>query len=159
MNDGKSIDETEALPLVNNASKTTLAPEGRQGLDQRRRRLLRGAAGIAPVVLTLRSGALAASSCTGVRLRTNTDVNAQFTDTSGTVVAGDTCVIVSDELLCPPNKIRAGASGGYTTVTATIPTVPASPAWQCKNATGIDFVSKTNVAILSSTSASSLNIV
>ena len=37
-------------------------------LDQRRRRLVRGAAAFAPLVLTLRSGALAAASCTGTKI-------------------------------------------------------------------------------------------
>jgi hypothetical protein len=36
-------------------------------MDQRRRRLVRGAAALAPLVLTLRSGALAAASCTGAK--------------------------------------------------------------------------------------------
>lgn len=43
-------------------------------MDQRRRRLVRGAAALAPLVLTLRSGALAAASCTGaVQLVNGTD--------------------------------------------------------------------------------------
>jgi len=50
-------------------------PEGDEGrgktpvadLNLRRRRLIRGVTAVAPLVLTLRSGALAAASCTGVK--------------------------------------------------------------------------------------------
>ena len=49
-------------------------PEGDDGRDKapvaelnlRRRRLVRGVTAVAPLILTLRSGALAAASCTGV---------------------------------------------------------------------------------------------
>lgn len=50
-------------------------PEGAEGDDKalvadlnlRRRRLIRGVTAVAPLILTLRSGALAAASCTGVK--------------------------------------------------------------------------------------------
>ena len=50
-------------------------PEGDDGRDKgpvaelnlRRRRLVRGVTAVAPLILTLRSGALAAASCTGVK--------------------------------------------------------------------------------------------
>lgn len=54
--------------------------------DQRRRRLVRGAAAFAPVVLTLRSGALAAASCTGVKIQGRTiDKHAKILDTTNVV--------------------------------------------------------------------------
>lgn len=56
-------------------------------MHQRRRRLVRGAAALAPLVLTLRSGALAAASCTGVKGFYNVASNGQIDDASD----GDWC--------------------------------------------------------------------
>lgn len=68
MNDGKLTEQTEALPLAETTSGPTANPSGAEDMDRRRRRLIRGAVGIAPVVLTLRSGGLAAavSGCAAV---------------------------------------------------------------------------------------------
>ena len=60
MNNGNPIEETH----TNEAS---------DDLNLKRRRLIRGAIGVAPMVLTLRSGALAAatSCCTAIVAKTN----------------------------------------------------------------------------------------
>jgi len=61
MNNGKSIDEMEALPLAESAGSLATNNSDAQELNLRRRRLIRGAVGVAPLVLTLRSGAAAAA--------------------------------------------------------------------------------------------------
>ncbi|WP_300454039.1 hypothetical protein [Accumulibacter sp.] len=69
---------TEAIDEAGQATDLALAggdpasADGGSTLDQRRRRLVRGAAAFAPLVLTLRSGALAAASCTGTKIRAAT---------------------------------------------------------------------------------------
>jgi len=152
MNDGKSIDETEALPLVNNASDTTLALEGRQGLDQRRRRLLRGAAGIAPVVLTLRSGALAASSCTGALTIVTTDVSTGKFPGVLNMLPGQVCAESPSQTGCPVGETKiltASDANKYRTVG------PSFGEWTCEKS-GPVVLKGGNVAILSNASASSL---
>lgn len=68
----EAIDEAvQATDLALTGGDPASADEG-STLDQRRRRLVRGAAAFAPLVLTLRSGALAAASCTGTKIRTAT---------------------------------------------------------------------------------------
>ena len=114
-----------------------------------RRRLVRGAVALAPVVLTLRSGALAAASCTGVRVfnvRTNGDGKFDAPTGSG-VVAGDYCA--SPVQACElerPTKISGG------TIDSLPITGPESGKFQCGSQ------GSRTVAILSSASASSLII-
>jgi len=58
-----------------------------------RRRLVRGAMALAPVVLTLRSGALAAASCTGAKVVSVTlDGNGTDSQNPSRIAAGDYCV-------------------------------------------------------------------
>lgn len=64
----KSIDQTAALADSALPDGQTVGADQTSQLDQRRRRLVRSAMAVAPLVLTLRSGALAAASCTGVRI-------------------------------------------------------------------------------------------
>ncbi len=104
MNDGKSIEKTEVLPLTESTTSSEASLADAQGPDLRRRRLIRGAAGIAPVVLTLRSGGLAASSCTGVSARASADNNDGLltkTSTGGSIVVGDNCVTGYSQSGCP----------------------------------------------------------
>ena len=112
-----------------------------------RRRLVRGAVSLAPVVLTLRSGGLAAASCTGVKvLNVQTDDVGKFTAPSG-VVAGDYCA--SPVQACGtehPNKISGG------TIDSSPITEAGTDAFQCGTP------GKRTVAILSSASATSLGI-
>lgn len=63
----ESIDTTATdLPL---AGGEAVNPTTTSTLDERRRRLVRGVMAAAPLVLTLRSGALAAASCTGTKIK------------------------------------------------------------------------------------------
>ena len=68
MKSAKSIDQTAALADSALPDGQTVGADQTSQLDQRRRRLVRSAMAVAPLVLTLRSGALAAASCTGVKL-------------------------------------------------------------------------------------------
>lgn len=113
--------------------------------DIRRRRLVRGAAAVAPMVLTLRSGALAAASCTGAKI-----ISIDSTGQIDPVGLNDTDVCFTDQQVCPgyplsgPTKIESGTRVGQIA-----PTYPGGP-YACGN------LKSTNVAILSSASASSL---
>lgn len=109
-----------------------------------RRRLVRGAMALAPVVLTLRSGALAAASCTGAKT-TNVTLDNNGKPPAGVgAVEGDVCFKVTDVNTCPTasNKLENGV-GSPTPYTI-------GQNGQCGN------LSKdTQVAILSSTAATS----
>lgn len=113
--------------------------------DIRRRRLVRGAAAVAPMVLTLRSGALAAASCTGAKI-----ISIDSTGQIDPVGLNDTDVCFTDQQVCPgyplsgPTKIESGTRVGQIA-----PSHPGGP-YACGN------LRSTNVAILSSASASSL---
>ena len=66
-----------------------------------RRRLVRGAVAFAPLVLTLRSGALAAASCTGAKtVRTTLDASGKPPAAVG-AVSGDVCYKVTEVNTCP----------------------------------------------------------
>lgn len=114
--------------------------------DQRRRRLVRGAVAFAPLVLTLRSGALAAASCTGAKV---IDVTSSPPSPINGAEAGDYCVSgyntcqvgdhVKIQTLPPPlfsEQVVARDSGGITS-------------YGCNTLSG-------NVAIVSSGAHSSL---
>ena len=116
-----------------------------QGADRGRRRLIRGAVAVAPVILTLRSGALAAASCTGVRVLT-VDVQGGVIQPPYQHQEGDYCVIAPETLNCPGEKISGGLDGG------TVVPHQSGNGYQCSNITG----NQTGVAILSSMSAASL---
>ena len=86
-----------------------------------RRRLVRGAMALAPLVLTLRSGALAAASCTGLKATANTRganavrpgriVNA----TPAVPVEGDVCVLPNELTACDTNSGKVLTSSNLTT--------------------------------------------
>jgi hypothetical protein len=115
-----------------------------------RRRLVRGVAAFAPLVLTLRSGALAAASCTGAKT-----VSYQIPSTGNNngglpagTVEGDVCVKGLDVCATPGtsgHKVSTplGTPSNYQFVDNKV---------QCKAFNG------QTVAILSSTSAASMGI-
>ena len=116
-------------------------------LDQRRRRLVRGAVAIAPVVLTLRSGALAAASCTGARtVSTTLDNNGRPLASVG-AQQGDVCYKTTDVQVqvCPTSATQLENVLGAPATSATIGT----------NGKCGAFPGGTQVAILSSSSATS----
>ena len=119
-----------------------------------RRRLVRGAVALAPLVLTLRSGALAAASCTGARL-----VRINQNNRIGADVAQGMGLTTSD--VCFPNAtICEGypTGNGASTKIISAPT-PGFNLTQNNNGSfncGTSDLRGRQVAILSSASASSL---
>lgn len=120
-----------------------------------RRRIVRAAVSLAPVVLTLRSGALAAASCTGariVRINQNNRISENNADTLG-LTTSDVCF--PDATIC---------EGSPTTGLTKINSTPTSGFKLTENPNGSLSCGTQNlrgrqVAILSSTSAASLGFV
>jgi len=82
--------------------------------DMTKRRLVRGAVATAPVLLTLRSGALAALSCTPIKVVAQLNDNAEITATTPTgytPAPGDACF---EATLCGdiPNHVSSGTRVG-----------------------------------------------
>jgi hypothetical protein len=89
-------------------------------LDVKRRRFIRGAAGVAPVVLTLRSGALiAAASCTGAkRITTLEQQGSNFNIAGGSAGLQDGDKCFTSPNVCPTGqKISGGNLNGTVNVT------------------------------------------
>lgn len=122
-----------------------------------RRRLVRGVVALAPLVLTLRSGAVAAASCTGATaigtLSQESGNRFRFNRSSGsTPVAGSVCV--TDPVQCPqadgnaPSLTSGGAKNG------TLREQPGTNGYLYCDGTG--YRANQPVAILSATAAGSL---
>lgn len=115
--------------------------------DLRRRNLVRGAVAFAPLVLTLRSGALAAASCTGAKI-VNIPASGNFTTSS----SSDVCIPEAD--ICP----GAPLTGTTKIVTHTETKIPVTSVggglYRCDKPTGGYYTG--NMAILSSHSAASI---
>ncbi len=99
------------------------------GPDLAKRRLVRGAAAAAPMLLTLRSGALAASSCTGIlgknvtvaddgkiTLGSGTSPSTYSTATAGDVCFKDTTVTYCSDPLLNNTKVQSVGGGTPATV-------------------------------------------
>jgi hypothetical protein len=117
-------------------------------LDLKRRRFIRGAAGVAPVVLTLRSGGvLAAASCTGAkRITTLQQQGSNFEIIGGPngLQDGDRCF--TNPTVCPiGQKISGGDSNGTVRLSG-----------QNARCEGGTYSNGQQVAILSSMAAQSL---
>lgn len=108
MNNGNPIEKMHA-------NETSLGP------DLKRRRLVRGAIGIAPVVLTLRSGVLAASSCTGAKtLEASTNGGGKLTSpvpVSTDPLNPDYCVSPFSQEGCPTGEQKISSGGSPVQVT------------------------------------------
>ena len=159
MNEGKSIDEMETLPQVEPVNGPTGDPNQERAMDLRRRRLIRGAVGIAPAVMTLRSGGLAAGSLCVSTSQSGLTLGAGPTGSTGTnwiqvpltgsASAGDQCI-----------KYTAGGCAGATgfiqklgaTGKGFVTAGPTAGTYFCSTASG----GETPVAILSTASATSL---
>lgn len=143
MNDGKSTGETQATGLALSADSPASKPVGP---DLKRRRLIRGAAGAAPVVLTLRSGSLAAAasciSAVKINLSTNSSNEIQG-DTTG-VLPGMHCVGDTDPTNC------VGANHIQKNIGTTAGLVQNTSPLKC--GTGTEGTSRNNVAILTAAS-------
>ena len=134
-----------------------------------RRRLVRGAVALAPVVLTLRSGALAAASCTGLKATANTRPSTaarpgRIVNATATPVEGDVCVLPDRLTACgdTPNKVLTSsnltAGNSEPVALYTNPQFPNDPYLVCGSSNGPNsrFIGKNNIAILSSQSATSM---
>lgn len=76
-----------------------------------RRRLVRGAVSLAPIVLTLRSGALAAASCTGAVAIVNVNPGGKIENPPSGVAEGQVCI--SNPAICESgSKISGGTPIG-----------------------------------------------
>jgi hypothetical protein len=92
-NEGRHLNDADKMQDSKDHSKPS-----RSALNLGRRRMIRSAAAVAPLVLTLRSGAVAAAvSCVGVKGFGRTDNAGKIIE--GNAAAGDTCV--TGYTVCP----------------------------------------------------------
>ncbi len=120
--------------------------------DQRRRRLVRGAVAFAPLVLTLRSGALAAASCTGARI-----VNIPDGGVIPDATSSDVCAPSAITNICPSYPLT-GQTKVVTQSTLLVNVETNGSGYGCKIQTGTqagNFYTG-NMAVLSSMSAASM---
>lgn len=144
----RSIDEAGQSPASSPTESDQVSSLTTSPPDPGRRRLVRGAAAVAPLVLTLRSGGvLAAVSCMGVSQIAATDANGDFMGNSNTVV-GDACVdtFSQNPATCPGTRITGGTLSG---VSVTYPGITTG-FYRCQG------MPNRTVAILSSAAATSL---
>jgi hypothetical protein len=120
MKSTESLDDTGKLVVLSSAAGETAMPFDTSIIENKRRRLVRGAVAFAPLVLTLRSGALAAASCTGIRLQARvvnaSNPNGRLNDLNGNPLTTATnpdlipgkCVAIDATDFCPtaPSKIK-----------------------------------------------------
>ncbi len=155
---------TESTDEAVQSNDQVLASGHGTGLDetltmhQRRRRLVRGAAALAPLVLTLRSGALAAASCTGVKIEqayVQGDNDAIPGKINGSIEPGDVCVPPLQLQACSdvPGKVVTSTPSAYAHVQLREPSTTEA-FWTC----GENQFKGEQVAILSSTSATSMGV-
>lgn len=145
---GEAPESTQMSPIDQSAMNPVTTSIGE--LDLGRRRWVRGAAAVAPLVLTLRSGALAAASCTGARI-VQIPANGKFP-----AVATDYCAPNAN--ICPDHPTIPGATKIVTEPQLTVPVsrVPGQDGiYRCPNPATNGFYTG-NVAILSSDAHSSL---
>jgi hypothetical protein len=142
-NEGRHLNDADKMQDSKDHSKPS-----RSDLNLGRRRMIRSAAAVAPLVLTLRSGGvLAAASCTGAKaLGATTNGSGKITLTGGSAAVGDTCVINYQVCESSTTKISSGTVAGQVTLDN-------SGALVCADANAKN---KPAVAILSSMSATSL---
>ena len=130
---------------------------GEQG-DAGRRRVVRGAVALAPLVLTLRSGALAAASCTGVKI-----ASVKVND-NGKIKNASSLALQSTDRCVQPGVLQACGDPGSNKVLTSSPITESNSVqvryndendvWTCGNR---QFRGQ-NVAILSSQSVASMGV-
>lgn len=143
-NEGRHLNDADKMQESKDHNKPSL-PD----LNLSRRRMIRSAAAVAPLVLTLRSGAVAAAvSCAGIKgFGTTNPGNGNISGVSATTA--DTCV--SSYTVCPDPAQSAKIVKGDG-ITHTIGTAPGNN-FTC--GTGDNVVKGQQIAILSATSATS----
>ena len=162
MNDHISTEESQSLELLSgdNDNMQVIPSAESETLDLRRRRLIRGAVTIAPVVLTLRSGALAAASCTGA-LGTNYAANSAGNLSPTTnLVANTNQACVTGWTACPgvPGKVLDTTVGSTFRGTVRSVTVGSNTFLRCRITGGATLTSTSNIAIFSSASYNSFKL-
>lgn len=164
MKSTESIDETAASAGRSLADGEAVSPSQTSLMDQRRRRLVRGAMAVAPLVLTLRSGALAAASCTGVKIasvnvRNGTSRPGQLQVAASALAAGDVCVQQGVLEACPDSISGRVSTSSPVNITNSEPIAfqenGSNDYWTC--GVGRQFQGQP-VAILSSASATSMGV-
>ncbi|MEF8733062.1 MAG: hypothetical protein V5B40_14505 [Candidatus Accumulibacter meliphilus] len=144
MKTNESIDDSRGSTDLSPVDTGAVIQGAASTPENKRRRLVRGAVAFAPLVLTLRSGAVAAAaSCTGTKQLPTLDANGEFTASGAQV--GDACVTNYERNSCPGSKISSGTNPGIAVIEGTVD--PAK--LKCHNLTG-------NVAILSNPAVNSL---
>lgn len=143
MKSTEPLDGTRKSLDLSSATDATASPESALVSDAKRRRLVRGAVALAPLVLTLRSGALAAASCTGAKT-----VETTIGDDGKPGVGVETDVCIPNAQVCSTPDYQ-----GYKleTIQGT-PGNPILPNGTC------GFPPGTKVAILSSHAYQSMNV-
>ena len=159
---------TESTDEAVQSNDRVLASGHGTGLDetstihQRRRRLVRGAAALAPLVLTLRSGALAAASCTGVKIQSvavlgDNSVQGEPGPFAGkidtdfeAIATGDVCVPAGELRACGDGRVETSVRPSHFQTVE-----QQTDFWTCGPQR--DFKNQ-SVAILSSTSATSMGV-
>ena len=172
MNTTESLDGTGKSPDLSSATGETAIPGDTSITENKRRRLVRGAVAFAPLVLTLRSGALAAASCTGVKIQ-NVAVQPNSTpphppndpfrgkiQTTVELAEGDLCVRSNVLRSCDaPDETKVLTSSPINTNNSQ-PVVKLSyqgtDFWTCGS--GPRRFQGQNVAILSSSSVTSMGV-
>ena len=156
MKTNKSIDDSQGSMDLSPTTTEAVIQGAASAPENKRRRLVRGAVAFAPLVLTLRSGALAAASCTGARL-VQLPADGKFSPAD----AGDVCINADFPPVCPDYPTTPGSTKVLTQPASVLPVTSAGgPAsgggglFYCGD-TGSHLSDKT-VAILSSASASFL---
>jgi hypothetical protein len=150
MKSTESLDDTGKLVVLSSATGETATSGDTSIIENKRRRLVRGAVAFAPLVLTLRSGALAAASCTGTVAFVNINDAGTITNNPvpNGVAADQICVSGPTTDMCPAGKISSGSRLGKVTNIGTSD----KPVFTCGSGP------TQQVAILSSASATSLKI-
>ena len=146
----ESIDDSRESMNLSPAATEAVIQGAASTLENKRRRLVRGAVAAAPLVLTLRSGALAVASCTGARL---VDIPGDGKFPSANLT--DVCINQDPAPVCPEYPLQPGLT---KVLTEPVPVLPVTPSDDGQYYCGTEgnHLSGKRVAILSSMSASSL---
>lgn len=152
MKSTESLGDAGKLVDLSSATGETGMPGDTSIIENKRRRLVRGAVAFAPLVLTLRSGALAAASCTGAAKVAQTTLGAGATipTTSPPVETGDGCFTRVTQ--CSTNASKLSTDPGTYEKIGNV-SLDTSGKFYCVNGKQGE-----TVAILSSASASSFRV-
>ena len=180
MKSTESLDDAGKSTGLSSATGETVVPGDPSIPENKRRRLVRGAVAFAPLVLTLRSGALAAaSSCTGLKATANTKPSTQnpTNNRPGKIINAtvspqegkDICVLPQQLTACDTNSTRVLTSSNLTTANSAPVVRYTNPDTRlqnnktylvCGTTNGPNqaFIGQTGIAILSSASVTSIGV-